>query len=216
MFNGRTGRFGFLANNRHINRNLTPAVNIKPFFEEFCFDNGPRRFLRAEIRARQEYHPDSDFNIGGFMARALDLGAEKFLRNIKTDTCAVAGFPVSIHCAAMPDILQRLQRLFDNISARRAVNRSHKTDAAIGMFIGRVISIRGNERVAFRCVFFEPVRHDLGLPFHGCLGKVDIILEDFNARATKAHLAAKALIEYVLRGSNHCSSRTGRHHFRHA
>jgi len=82
------------------------------------------------------------------MTRALNLGAEKFLRNIKANTCAVACLSIRIHRAAMPDIFQGLDRFFNDIAPRCSVDRGDKSNAAIGVLMRGVIGIGGDERVA--------------------------------------------------------------------
>ena len=104
LLNGGAGVFGFIANHVEIYRHLTPAINIKAFAQKLGFDDSARSFLRAEIRARHENHPDRNFGIGRFVARALDLGLKEALRNIEANPCPVAGLAIGVNCAAMPNI----------------------------------------------------------------------------------------------------------------
>jgi len=93
------------------------------------------------------------------VAWVFNLGAEKFLRNIKANTCPVTGLTIGVNRAAVPDIFQGLNRHLNNITARRAVNRGDKAYAAIGVFVFGVIGMSRDKSITVCFVFFEPIRH---------------------------------------------------------
>src|SRR3546814_5368631 len=53
-------RLRLLADHRHVDRHLAPAVDRVARADDFGFDDRAARFLRAEIGARQEDHADRE------------------------------------------------------------------------------------------------------------------------------------------------------------
>ena len=89
----------------------------------------------AEIAARQEDLPDGELVAAGFVACAPDLLLEKSLRDLHVDARAVAGLAVRVDRAAMPDRLERLDAVVDDLAARLSVQRHDEPDAARGVLV---------------------------------------------------------------------------------
>ena len=90
------------------------------------------------------------------MAHAAHGVAEKVLRNINADACAISGLAVGIDGAAVVDRLQCADRHLDDFAARRAVDLCDKADAARVLLFGGVVGVGGDQRVALFGVAFEP------------------------------------------------------------
>ena len=121
---------GAFAQLRHIDRRLTPAVQIEAGAQDFGFDDGPGGFLSAEIGARQEDLADEDRAGTRLVADIFDLLAEEGLRHIDHDAGAVAGLAVGIDRAAVEQGLQRLDGQIDDFALLRAVDGTDDADAA--------------------------------------------------------------------------------------
>ena len=140
------GDIGFLADHRNVHRHLAPAVDGETVVEDFLLDDGSAALLRHQIGARQEHHADRHIGVlGDGVAGALDMFAEKVLGNLQVDAGAVAGLAVSVHGAAVPDRLQRLDPGKHHFAPRLTVDGGDEADAAGVMLIGRIIGVTGGQ-----------------------------------------------------------------------
>ncbi len=133
------GRIGLLADDRCINGNLPPAVDIIPEGENLAFNNRAAGFLRFEVGFRQKHHANGQLAVNRLMPRAHDMFLEEIMRNLDMDAAAVARFAVRIDGAAVPDRLQGINARFDHGARGSAVNRRHQANATIVPFLRRVI-----------------------------------------------------------------------------
>ena len=159
LLNGRARILCLLSDHGHINRRLAPAIDIEAEMQHFPLNQGPRRFLRAEVRARHEDLANADPVIGGAVAGAAHMFAEKILGHIKADAGSVAGLAVRIDGAAVPHILQRADTHLDDFATRLAIERHNETDAASIAFVLRVISPGINETLAVLLILCHIIRH---------------------------------------------------------
>ena len=105
LLNLGPGRIGLFADDRDIDRHLPPAIDVKAKVQDFALNNRARGFLRAKIGARQEDHTHADGVVGGAVASARHLLAEKVLRHVHPHARAIAGLAVCVDGPAMPNVL---------------------------------------------------------------------------------------------------------------
>ena len=60
LFNLGPGRVGLFAQTVNFHRHVAPAIDVVAHAQNFGFDDGPARFLRAEIGARQKHLTNRD------------------------------------------------------------------------------------------------------------------------------------------------------------
>ncbi len=154
LFDFRPRRHGAGAQLRHVDRRLAPAIEVKARAQDFRLDDGPRRFLGAEVGARQEDLADQDRARPRRMADIAHLLAEEVLRHIDHDARAVARLAVGIDRAAVEQGLQRLDGEFDDVTARRAVDRGDEADAAGVLFRGRIVGMAVDQGLAVAVIEF--------------------------------------------------------------
>ena len=92
------------------------------------------------------------------MPGAPDLIVKERHRNLHMDTRAVAGLAVRIHRPAMPDRLERGDPGLDDLAARLAIHRHHKTHPARGMLLGFGIHAVLGQPLAFGLLLGLPVK----------------------------------------------------------
>ena len=140
---GRSG-LGFLSDDRNIHRHLPPTVDRIARIDQLGLDDGAAAFLRIEIGARQEDHPDRQPVRQHFMAAIGDGVVEKPLRQVDMNARAVAGLAIGIDRAAVPHGFQRIDRRLDHPPRGHPVGRRNKADAArIGFEFGSVHAVAG-------------------------------------------------------------------------
>ena len=103
-------------------------------FEDFCFNDAPASFLRSDIYSGQKCHAHRDSSAVVLVSGALDMLAEKILRDIEMESRAIAGFTVSIDRASMPDGLQGFDGLNHDFTAWFGIERGDKANPARIMF----------------------------------------------------------------------------------
>ncbi len=133
---------------RHIDRRLTPAVQIEAGAQDFGFDDGPGGFLIAEIGTRQEDLTNEDRAGARLVADILDLLAEEGLRHIDHDAGAIARLAVGIDRTAVEQGLQRLDRQIDDFALLRAIDRADNTDTAGRDFGFRIVGVAVDQALA--------------------------------------------------------------------
>ena len=139
-----TGGVRFFADDRNVDRNLAPAIEIEAKAQDLGFDDGAAGFLRAVIGSRQEYLADADGPALELAAGALDMDAEEILRHLQMDAGSIARLAVRIDGAAVPHGLERFDGADDDFAARIAVDRRHQAHAAgIMLLVGRIGMRRG-------------------------------------------------------------------------
>ena len=141
LFDCRACVFRLLTDNGHIDRRLTPTIDVEAEMQDFSLHQCPRSFLRCKIRSWQEDLANTDRVICWVMARARDMFPEEILRHFHANTGAIACLAVSIHRSAVPDIFQSLDAHFNDFAARLAIQRSHQTNATRIVFELRVIGM---------------------------------------------------------------------------
>ena len=136
-----------VADDAYVDRHLPPAVDGVAEADDLGLDDGAAGFLRRQVGARQEDHPDRG-QIGlGPVAGALDVLVEEVDRNLDMDAGTVAGLAVGVDRAAVPDGLQRVDRRADDTPAGLAVGGGDQPDAAgIGLELGPVHADLGDAR----------------------------------------------------------------------
>ena len=134
-----TGCVGLFTKAGNIDRHMSPAVYIVTHPQDFGFNDGPARFLRAKIRARQK-HLTHRHQLIGFrlVSGPTDLIIEEGNGDLHMDARTVAGLAIGVHCPTMPDRLECVDPILHNPAGRLAVDRHDKTHAARRMlfFLG--------------------------------------------------------------------------------
>ena len=78
LFNGRAGVLGLLADHSHIDRRLTPAIDVEAEMQDFGLDQCPRSFLSGEKAAtgqekaakRKKIDVDESAEASGYVPKA--------------------------------------------------------------------------------------------------------------------------------------------------
>ena len=127
---------GLFAQHGRIDRHMTPAVNIVAHAQNFGFHDGPAAFLRRKIGARQEHltHGDQLVHVR-LMPGAAHLVIKERHRDLHMDARAIAGLAVGIDSAAVPDRLERVDTVFDDLARRLARNGNHQANPARGVLV---------------------------------------------------------------------------------
>ena len=162
FFGAHGGRHGHIAVHRHI----------APTQQHLAFRlDGAFHFLLASeaggVLFGQEDHADAVFALGR-QGHAL-LGhffAVQRIRQLNQDTGAIAHQCVCAYCAAMVQVFEDLECIFDDVMALLAPDVRDKTDAAGIVLI----------RVGIQTVVFEIL--DFGCRGHGALLKIAVGLEN--------------------------------------
>ena len=139
LFDFRPRRIGLFADDRNVHRHLTPAIDVVTEAEDLGLDDRAACFLRGIIRTRQEDHADADTPRLQRMARQADFIREKLLRYLDVQASAIARLAIGVDGAAVPNALERIDRMKDDFAARLAVDRRHQTNAArIALLVWRI------------------------------------------------------------------------------
>eukprot|EP00521_Asterionellopsis_glacialis_P021763 CAMPEP_0195315228 /NCGR_PEP_ID=MMETSP0708-20121125/2877_1 /TAXON_ID=33640 /ORGANISM="Asterionellopsis glacialis, Strain CCMP134" /LENGTH=119 /DNA_ID=CAMNT_0040380395 /DNA_START=302 /DNA_END=661 /DNA_ORIENTATION=- len=116
--------------------------------QDLSFDNRPRRFLLTKISAAVEKSGRRKSDHPLDLTAAAHLIAEKFLRHFNPNTRAVTGLAVSINCAAVPDILQRLNTHLNDLTPRLSVQGGDQTNPAGAMLVFGIIGVSIDQTLA--------------------------------------------------------------------
>ena len=153
MLNFRACILRLLANNRDIDRRLTPAIDVKAKMQNLSLNNRPSCLLHAKICTWQENLPNADRILRRLMPGAAHLIAEKGLRHLEADTRAITCLTIGIDRAPVPDILERFDTHFNDFTARLTVQRSNQANTASAMLIFRVIGMAIDQALTIFKVF---------------------------------------------------------------
>mmetsp|Transcript_7118 Transcript_7118/g.11638 ORF Transcript_7118/g.11638 Transcript_7118/m.11638 type:complete len:265 (-) Transcript_7118:125-919(-) len=148
LLNLGPGGVGLFTQTGNLHGHMTPAVNIVPHAKDFGLHNGPAGFLRTKIGPRQKHLTDGDQAVAvRGVARALDLVIEKLDGDLHVNAGPVASLAIRIYSATVPDRLEGLDAIFDNIPALAAIHGYNETHAAGRMLFGFGIqTVFGHER----------------------------------------------------------------------
>ena len=104
LFNLWAGRIGFFPQTFNLYRHVAPAINVVAHAQNFGLDDGPARFLRAEICAWQKHLTNRDqlVHVRG-VTGAFDLVVKEFHRDLNVDARAIPRLAICIDSAAVPD-----------------------------------------------------------------------------------------------------------------
>ena len=118
-----------VADHRHIDRHLAPAIDLVAKADDFGFDDGAAGLLRRQIGARQENLADGE-QIGlGRMAGTADMFVEEIEWQFDMDAGAIAGLAIGIDGTAVPDCLQGFDTRHDDAARRLAIGSGDQPDA---------------------------------------------------------------------------------------
>ena len=132
----RAGRVGLFAQHLSIHRDMAPAIDVVPYAQHFAFHDRAATLLCREIGAGQKYLTNRDqVVLVRFVPGALDLVIKERHRDLHMNARTVTSLAIGINRPAVPDGLERINTLFDNITRRGAVNRHNKAHTTGGMFI---------------------------------------------------------------------------------
>ena len=96
------------ADNRHVDRHLTPAIDGVASFDNFRLDNRPAVFLCAQVGARQEHHADRQ-TVWHRAVSAVRNGIVKEAdRQVDMQSSAITRLAVGINGTTVPHGLERL------------------------------------------------------------------------------------------------------------
>ena len=113
---------------------------VEPFFADDSFDDAFAR-LRGAVRFHgQEHHANAVF-AGGRQGEA-EFGAfraRKTVRDLDQDAGAIARFRIAAAGAAMGQVDQDLDALYDDVVRFLALDVGHKADAAGVVLMARVV-----------------------------------------------------------------------------
>ena len=135
-----------VAEHVHIDRHFAPAKEKDAALLQHLFRDGLGALLLVGVIVRQKEKPHAEI---GFLEKAmpelLDLGREKLVGNLRGHARAVARLGIGIHRAAMRQIAERLERIFQHLVRALSADLRDKADAARIMF-----EVRRIKRLAAR------------------------------------------------------------------
>ena len=148
LLNLGPGRIGLFAQHGDVHRHMPPAVDVIAHAEHFGFHDGPAGFLRGKVGARQEdlAHGDQLVLARG-VAGAADLLIKEGHRDLHVDARAIAGHPICVNRAAVPDRLERVDPVQHDLAGLLTVDVDHKAHAAGRMlFLETIHALIGHHR----------------------------------------------------------------------
>ena len=136
-----------------IDRNLPPAIDGVACVDNFCLNNSPAIFLRAQIGTRQEHHANGQA-VGHRAVTAMgNCVVKKTFGQIDMQPRAVPRLAIGVHCAPVPNRFQRINCRCNHAARRFAIGCRNQAYAArvalkfraVHAFIGKAFMLGGGE-----------------------------------------------------------------------
>ena len=143
LLHARQSRCGLLAEHVDIDRHLAPAEEEEPALRDHFLDRRLGARLRVGVVVREENLPHREVAlVKELVAELLDDRLENLVGDLGRNARAVARLHVRIHRAAMGQIAQRLERVFQHLVRALSTDLRDETDAAGVVFKVRRIQRR--------------------------------------------------------------------------
>ena len=127
------------ADNRHVDRHLTPAIDGVAGVDDFSLDNRPAVFLCAQVGARQEHHADRQTVWHRAVAAVRNGIVKEADRQVDMQPSAITRLAVGINGTTVPHGFERLNPGCHHAARRLAIGRGNQANAAGIAFGFRII-----------------------------------------------------------------------------